>query len=214
MKSLRSQTNHTERVSKQITNRLRMNFIAGILTGILIVVIGIGLFAVGAVRYLQQKAEQTSVFAVAPNQGSNNNRVQLYFPLEKFLVWRSSSQLQLGMVGDQVSIHLMVHPLTQLPVDFSVSIQGIPDVYRGFFMLSRVHGSIDGLPVPTPWLLTAIADEGVKYGVHVNKSKDTLYIEKTFGAYRLVGYDAQSKDLIISLPVQTVEHAARGQVAL
>lgn len=199
---------------KQVASTIKKSFVAGLFTGILIVLVTLVLFAVGTLRYLEQKAQQTSVFAVAPDQGSNNSRVQLYFPLDKFLSWRSSSKLQLGMVGNEVSIHLNVHPFTQFPVQVAVSIQGVPNVYHGYFMLSQVHGSVDGLPVPTPWLLTAISDEGAQYGVHVSSHKDALYIEKTFGEYRLVGYDAQSQDLIISLPVQTVEHAARGQVAL
>ncbi|PWI57051.1 hypothetical protein [Sulfoacidibacillus thermotolerans] len=214
MKYIFTTSQHKDRINPREVNQKRRIFTAGILTGIALTLVMFSLFIVGAMHYLQQKADQTSVFAIAPDQQPKDNRVQLYFPLEKFLAWRSTAQLQLGMINDRVVIHLMVHPFTQIPLQFAVSIFGTPNVYHGYFMLSQVHGTVDGVPLPTSWLLTAIADEGAKYGVHVNDKKDTLYIEKTFGAYRLVGYDMQTKDLIISLPVQTVEHAAQGQVTL
>ncbi|MHB1682799.1 MAG: hypothetical protein ACYCYO_08240 [Bacilli bacterium] len=194
--------------------RPRLYFGIGFATGILTTAVLLVALAAGAFSYMRDQAAHSASYAMAPDATAPGTRVELYFPLEKFLAWRSTQRVGLAMKGEDVHVHLLVKPFTQLPVQIAVDIYGKPGVYHGYFTLSHVSGTVNRIPVPKTLLLTAIASDGNQYGVHVNNQRDTLYIERTFGAYRLVGYDPASRDLVISLPVQVVERAARGQLVL
>lgn len=197
------------------TPRLRLSFWGGFIAGLTAAVASAGILTLGAISYVRDRAATAAIPATRLSPAFvAGGRVQLYFPLERFLTWRSTPQIQFDMIGDQVHIRLSVQPLQAFPWRVPVDIYGVPGVARGYFELTQVRGRVDHLPVPTGMLLDAIAIEGLKYGVHVNASKDELFVEKTFGPYRLVGYDVLARDLIISLPVRTVENAARGQASL
>ncbi len=192
-------------------HRPRYTFVLGLLSGFVLTIGLIFVSAIGALSYVQKHEQQSAVYAVTPDGSNTGNRVQLYFPLERFLAWRSTSELKLSMQGDTVHVRLSALIIPAFQFHVAVDIAGVPDVTHGYFTLQNVHGSVDSIPVPTNLLLGAIAMDGVKYGIHVNDTKDTLYVEKTFGSYQLAGYDQATRDLVISLPIQAVEQAARGQ---
>ncbi|MHB1627464.1 MAG: hypothetical protein ACYCVB_03665 [Bacilli bacterium] len=194
--------------------RPRLYFGLGFAAGIVATAVLLVALAAGALTYLRDQAAHSASFAMAPAATAPGNRVELYFPLEKFLAWRSTQRVGLAMSGEEVHIHLLAKPFSQCPVQVSVDIYGTPGVYHGYFTLGHVRGAVDHIPVPKTLLLSAIASDGNQYGVHVNAKRDAIYIERTFGAYQLVGYDPASRDLVISLPVQVVERAARGQLVL
>ncbi len=186
-------------------------FALGVFTGFLLTVAIFFGAVIGALTYVEHQGQNNAVFAVTKDTTDNTNRVQLYFPLERFLQWRSTPQLALSMKGDTVHVRLSAQVVPQFHFRVAVDIAGVPSVSNGYFTLQNVSGAVDHIPVPTTLLLGAIAMDGAHYGIQVNDAKDTLYVEKTFGSYRLAGYDAATRDLIISLPIQTVEQAARGQ---
>lgn len=138
----------------------------------------------------------------------------MYFPLERFLAWRSTPSLRLSLAGDVVHVRFALHPFSAMGFHVPVDIHGIPEVSRGLFRLSHVGGSVGNIPLPTALLLDAIAVEGAKYGVRVNPQDDRLAIDRSFGQYQLVGYDVMTRDLVISIPVSSVEDAARGNRVL
>ncbi len=189
----------------------RHAFTLGLISGFVLTTGLIFISAISALSYVQQQGQKSATYAVTPDLSNSGNRVQLYFPLERFLAWRSTSELKLFMQGDTVHVRLAALIIPAFQFHVAVDIAGIPSVTHGYFTLQNVHGSVDAIPVPTNLLLGAIAMDGAKYGIHVNDAKDTLYVEKTFGSYQLAGYDQATRDLVISLPIQAVEQAARGQ---
>lgn len=203
---------HRENMDSRRLPRLYFGF--GFAAGILATAALLVGLAAGAFTYMRDQAAHSASFAMAPDATAPGNRVELYFPLEKFLAWRSTQKVNLAMSGEDVHVHLLAKPFSQFPLQIAIDIYGRPSVNHGYFTLSDVTGTVDHVPVPKTLLLTAIASDGTQYGVHVNDQRDALYIERTFGAYRLVGYDPASRDLVISLPVQVVERAARGQLVL
>ncbi len=186
-------------------------FTSGILIGVLATMVVLFFAAVGALNYMKDQAANSATFAMLPDKASGENRVELYFPLERFLSWRSTHQILLGMTGDRVHAQIVSQIIPQLHFNVSIDIFGTPGVSNGYFSLTNLAGYVDHIPVPRTLLLGAIASDGEKYGVHVNSARDSLLIEKNFGSYKLVGYDDLSRDLVISLPVSAVEKAARGQ---
>ena len=194
---------------------VRRVFFIGFLTGVMALIVVLAVTSVGFYWYWNDTAKTAAVYVSAPVPKHNGaNQVQLYFPLEKFLVWSSTANLQLTMISNQVRVRMLRQPFSALPVTLTIDILGVPNVWHGFFMLKKVKGYVDHIPIPTGILFTAIAAEGGKYDVRVNSQRDTLFIDRTFGTYRLTGYDALSKDLIISMPVSTVLKAAREQTTL
>ncbi len=193
----------------------RRAFSIGFLSGVLTLAI-VTVFALfGIYFYWNDAAGNTTVFVSQPvTKNSENNQVQLYFPLEKFLAWSSTPSLQLALIQNQVRVRIFRQPFASLPIQVTIDILGVPNVWHGFFMLKNVKGYVDHIPIPANLLFTAIAAEGGKYGVRVNETRDTLFIDRTFGAYRLTGYDETSKDLIITMPVSTVLKAAQNQTTL
>lgn len=194
----------------QISRWFFFGFTVGIIATVAILLVG----TIGTLQFMAEKANNSAIFANAPVQANGNNEVQLYFPLERFLVWRSTPVIQLGMIHDEVHAQVTSEILPQIHFRVSVDIFGKPSITDGYFSLSHVYGYVDHFPVPQSILLGAIATDGEKYGIHVNAVTDSLFIEKNFGSYRLLGYDALSRDLVISIPVSAVEHAARGQSIL
>lgn len=193
----------------------RRGFWVGFLSGALTLLVSVFVTAYGFYRYWNDNAKNAAVFVSQPMSGSNSgNQVQLYFPLEKFLAMSSMPSLQLSLIQNQVRVRIYRQPFSALPLKLTVDIMGVPHVKNGFFMLKHVVGYVDHIPIPSTILFAAIASEGGKYGVRVNEQRDTFYIDRTFGSYRLTGYDATSKDLIISMPVSTVLKAARNQTTL
>ncbi len=193
----------------------RRAFYLGFTSGVLSLFIVTVLSLFGMYWYWNDHASQTAVFVSQPTPSSGaSNQVQLYFPLEKFLSWSSTSSLQLALIQNQVRVRIFRQPFASLPIRLTIDILGSPSVWHGFFMLKKVKGYVDHIPIPANILFTAIAAEGGKYDVHVNEKRDTLYIDRTFGSYRLSGYDETSKDLIISMPVSTVLKAAQNQTTL
>lgn len=190
-------------------SRLR-GFVKGVILGATGTLVALSLCVVLFARYLETASQQTTI-AVNTPQVNSSNRVELYFPLERFLAWRSTPNLQMDMRGQDVHVHVNVHPITSLGITLSVDIYGQPNVVNGQFVLRSVHGSIDHIPIPTSLLLGAIAREGSTYGVYTNTKQDELAIAKTFGTSRLVGFDHPANDLIISVPVSAVLRAAHGE---
>lgn len=196
------------------TTRSGVVFAVGMLSGVLAT---LGCAAAGgyaAYRYLNAQAAQNAVFVGSPAPSAGGGQVQMYFPLERFLAWRSTSTLRLGMQGNRVAVSLATVVIPQLNLNVNVDIFGDPSVWRHDFTLTHVAGFVDHIPVPTRLLLAAIAAKGGRYGVHVNDGRDSLYIVRNTGQYELVGYDAATRDLIISLPVQTVLRAADNRTPL
>ncbi len=194
--------------------RFGLVFAAGMLSGVLVT---LGCAAAGgyaAYRYLNAQAAQNAVFANSPAPSTGGGQVQMYFPLERFLAWRSTPALQLGMRGNRVFVSLSTAVVPSLHFNVRVEIFGDPTVWRHDFTLTHVTGYVDHIPLPAKLLLTAIAAKGSQYGVHVNNARDSLYIVRNTGQYELVGYDAATRDLIISLPVQTVLRAADNRAPL
>ncbi len=193
----------------------RRGFYAGFFSGVASVIVVVAIAGAGLYRYFNQTANNAAVFATAPvTKGNETNQVQIYFPLEKFLTFSSTADLQLALIKNQVRVRIERQPLPNVPLWLTVDILGVPSVQNGFFTLKKVQGYLDHIPIPAHILLTAIAAEGGKYGVRVNQSRDTLFIDRTFGSYRLVGYDPTTKDLVISMPVNAVLKAAKGQTVL
>jgi hypothetical protein len=194
---------------------VRRVFLIGFLTGVMALIVVLVVTSVSLYWYWNDTAKTAAVYVSSPvSKNSGANQVQLYFPLEKFLVFSSTANLQLTMISNQVRVRMFRQPFSALPVTLTIDILGVPNVWHGFFMLKKVKGYVDHIPIPTDILFTAIAAEGGKYDVRVNSQRDTLFIDRTFGAYRLTGYDTLSKDLIISMPVSTVLKAAREQTTL
>ncbi|KUO96867.1 hypothetical protein [Ferroacidibacillus organovorans] len=185
-------------------------FVRGVILGVAATLGTLALCVVLFARYLETAGQQAAVPVNTPPV-SSTNRVELYFPLERFLAWRSTPQLQMDMRGKDVHVHVNVHPIASLLLTLSVDIYGLPNVVNGQFVLRSVHGSIDHIPIPTSLLLGAIAREGSAYGVYTNTKQDELAIDKTFGTSRLVGFDHPANDLIISVPVSAVLRAAHGE---
>ena len=194
---------------------VRRVYLAGFFSGMVAFATAAVLTAFGFYWRFNDTANNAAVFAAQPvAKGSAANQVQLYFPLERFLAWSSTSDLQLALIQNQVRVRLYRQPLSSVPLHLTIDILGVPSVSNGFFMLKKVKGFIDHIPIPAGILFSAIAAEGGKYGVRVNQSRDTLFIDRTFGAYRLAGYDITTKDLIITMPVSTVLKAARNETPL
>lgn len=171
--------------------------------------------ATGTYLYFNQSANNAAIFAqITTPKDNGSNQVELYFPLEKFLALRSTPDLRLQLVRDQVHVRLMRKPFSALPLTLTVDILGTPTVWQGYFMLKKVSGYVDHIPIPESILFSAIAAEGGRYGVRVNAARDTLFIDHTNDTYRLIGYDTNSHDLIIAMPVSTVLKAARDQTAI
>lgn len=191
--------------------RSALFFWSGLATGaIATLVVGAGALY-GTLSYMTSRADQSAVFASSPASATLDNRVQMYFPLERFLTWRSTAATQMSMQGDQVRVELTEQPFASIGIHLDVAIYGTPAVIRGDFALQNVSGSVDNIPLPRSLVLGAIAADGERYGVHVNAARDTLYVIKKLGDYRLIGYDAKARDLVLSLPVSAVEAAARHQ---
>lgn len=189
-------------------------FISGVLCGAvatLAILSGTGLVLAG---YLRAQAQTSAEFAAGPVERNDSGAVELYFPLERFLAWRSTPALQLDMAGDRVHVHMVASIFPPLGLAADLDILGVPSVRRDDFMLSRVVGFVDHIPVPTRLLLGAIALEGERYGVHVDSASDSLIIRKTTGSIRLVGYDRETRDLVISLPASAVIRAAGDRTLL
>ena len=194
--------------------RAGVAFVAGMVAGVLVT---LGCAAAGgyvAYRYFNAQAAQSAVFAGSSPSSAGGGQVQMYFPLERFLAWRSTPTLQLGMQNNRVSVALSTVVIPPLNLNVHVEILGDPSVWRHDFTLTHVTGYVDHIPIPTRLLLAAIAAKGAQYGVHVNDARDSLYIVRNTGQYELVGYDAATRDLIISLPVQTVLRAADNRAPL
>lgn len=194
--------------------RAGVAFVGGMFAGVLVT---LGCAVAGgyaAYRYLNAQAAQNAVFANSPPSTARGGQVQMYFPLERFLAWRSTPALQLGMQNNRVSVALSTVVIPPFNLHVHVTILGDPSVWRHDFTLTHVSGYVDRIPIPTGVLLAAIAAKGAQYGVHVNEAHDTLYIIRNTGQYELVGYDAATRDLIISLPVQTVLRAADNRAPL
>jgi len=193
------------------TRKPRSRFWPGVGVGILFSAVGLLLTLIGAANFFAKDAAQSSVYATSPMVTDGADRVQMYFPLENFLTWRSTSTLHMNMTGNEVHVHLTARPFPALGLTFSVDILGRPYVTHGDFALRDVTGFIDQIALPQSFVLGVIAADGQHYGVHVSEAHDSLFVVKSLGDYRLIGYDANTRDLILSLPVQSVERAARNQ---
>lgn len=189
-------------------------FLSGLFAGVFGTLLLLFLAGSGVVLYVQRAARMAAIPALAPAPAPAGSRVEMYFPLERFLAWRSTPSLRLSLAGDVVQVRFALHPFSTLRFHVPVEIHGTPEVERGLFRLAHVGGSVGNIPLPTGVLLDAMAAEGAKYGVRVNANEDELAIDRSFGQYRLVGYDAMTRDLVISIPVSSVEDAARGSRVL
>ncbi|MCY0875034.1 MAG: hypothetical protein OWT28_01945 [Firmicutes bacterium] len=201
----------SSRQSPSSKRRTAWPFWAGLGTGVVatVVILAGGLY--GTLSYMTSRADQSVVFASNPATTKADNRVQMYFPLERFLAWRSTTSTQMSMQGDRVRVDLSAKPFASLGITLGVAIYGTPAVIHGDFALQNVSGYVDNIPLPKSLVLGAIAADGERYGVHVNDARDTLYVIKNLGDYRLIAYDAKARDLVLSLPVATVEAAAKHQ---
>lgn len=186
-------------------------FWPGVAVGVILCAVSGLLTLVGISNFLATDAAQSSVYATSPLATDGADRVQMYFPLENFLTWRSTGTLHMNMTGNTVHVHLTARPFPALGLTVSVDILGQPYVTHGDFALRDVTGFIDHIALPKSFVLGAIAADGQHYGVHVSEARDSLFVVKSLGDYRLIGYDANTRDLILSLPVQSVERAARNQ---
>ena len=199
---------------KPAGGRRRTAFWLGLLCGFTAAAALICGAALGAAAYLGGQAADSAAFAAAAPLTAADNQVELYFPLERFLAWRSTPKLQLDMVKNRVHAHMEVVLLPALRLRVGLDLFGEPGVAGDYFALTHVVGFVDHIPVPRDLLLGAIAVAGARYGVHVNSARDSLLIERNTGAYHLVGYDKGTRDLIISLPASAILRAAGGRTPL
>ncbi len=197
-----SQTSHRGR-------RRAGAFAIGVATGVVGTVLLAGSAAVVAYAHLREQARSTAVFANMPATVDKESRVLLYFPLQRFLSWRSRPKLQLELIGQDVRIQTTTDLIPLFGFTVQVDVVGRPNVVRGHFVLTGVHGYVDYVPMPKALILAAVAREGVKMGVTVDEQRDLVSVDRSFGAYRLISYDARGQDLVISVPVRDVLQAAQ-----
>jgi len=194
--------------------RFRRHFWLGLCTGVVCTVTVLTVGLLGSLRYMASQADQSVEFAHTPAVLAADNRVEMYFPLERFLTWRSTASITMNMQNQLVHVHLNTDPFPALHLTLGFDIYGKPGVVHGDFALSQVAGYVDHIPLPRALVLGAIAADGARFGVRVNAKRDTLYVIKSLGDYRLIGYDQSTGDLVLSLPVQAVERAARSSSAV
>jgi len=213
-----STNSHGRKVSKGAPRRVRRGtapaFWLGLFAGFAATITLGAATVYGVARYMAAQTDQSAVFASSPATTTTDNRVQMYFPLERFLTWRSTTSTEMSMQGDQVRVQFYARPFPAIGLTFGVDIYGTPAVIHGDFALRNVSGYLDHIPLPKSLVLGAIASGAQQYGVHVNAAHDTLYVVKKLGDYRLIGYDAKAHDLVLSLPVSAVEEAAGHQAIM
>ncbi|MCY0869439.1 MAG: hypothetical protein OWT27_02485 [Firmicutes bacterium] len=189
--------------------RRAVPFALGVAVGAVGTLLVAGSTAFIAYAHLRQQARTAAVFANIPPPVTKESRVLLYFPLQRFLAWRSRPHLELELVGQDVRIQTTTDLIPLFGLTVQVDVVGRPAVERGHFILTQVHGYVDYVPVPKPLILAAVAREGVKLGVTVDEARDLVSVDRSFGAYRLIAYDARGQDLVISVPVRDVLQAAQ-----